>query len=102
MNELTPHFWDVFFEVFEALPRQGPGNRACAARALGLCRDLPPSPTVLDMGCGVGGLRSVRTVCVSPFPEDQGRVLYFGGFDAAQGPHRDTAWIYKGTLEDKP
>jgi len=46
----------------------------------------------------VGGLRSARTVCISPFPEDKGRVLYFGGFDAAQGPHRDTAWIYKGTL----
>ena len=46
----------------------------------------------------VGGLRSARTVCVSPFPEDKGRVLYFGGFDAAQGPHRDTAWIFKGAL----
>ena len=45
-----------------------------------------------------GGLRSARTVCVSPFPEDKGRVLYFGGFDAAQGPHRDTAWIYRGVL----
>jgi len=50
----------------------------------------------------LGGLRSVRTICVSPFPEDAGRVLYFGGFDAAQGPHRDTAWIYKGTLKEKP
>ncbi len=49
-----------------------------------------------------GGLRSARTVCVSPFPEERGRVLYFGGFDAAQGPHRDTAWIYKGTLKEKP
>jgi hypothetical protein len=48
----------------------------------------------------VGGLRSARTVCVSPFPEDKGRVLYFGGFDAAQGPHRDTAWIYKGVLKE--
>jgi hypothetical protein len=50
----------------------------------------------------LGGLRSARTVCVSPFPEDRGRVVYFGGFDAAQGPHRDTAWIYKGTLKEKP
>jgi hypothetical protein len=50
----------------------------------------------------VGGLRSARTVCVSPFPEDKSRVLYFGGFDAAQGPHRDTAWIYKATLKETP
>jgi SAM-dependent methyltransferase len=49
-----PRFWEIFFEVFEALPRQGPGNRACAGRALGLCRDLPESPDILDLGCGVG------------------------------------------------
>lgn len=55
MNELPPRFWEVFFEVYEALPRQGPGNRDCAARALGLCRDLPSSPAVLDLGCGTGG-----------------------------------------------
>jgi SAM-dependent methyltransferase len=55
MNEIIPRFWDIFFEVYEALPRQGPGNRACAARALSLCRDLPPSFAVLDLGCGVGG-----------------------------------------------
>jgi SAM-dependent methyltransferase len=48
-------FWEVFFGVYEPLPRQGPGNRACAARAFGLCRDLTPSPAVLDLGCGAGG-----------------------------------------------
>ena len=55
MNESTSRFWQLFFEVFEALPRQGPGNRACAAKALALCRALPPSPEVIDLGCGVGG-----------------------------------------------
>ncbi|RLW70628.1 MAG: SAM-dependent methyltransferase [spirochete symbiont of Stewartia floridana] len=45
----------IFFEVFEALPRQGPGNRSSAAKALSLCRDLPPFPAVIDLGCGVGG-----------------------------------------------
>jgi len=55
MNEPGPRFWEIFFEVFESLPRQGPGNRACAKRALDLCRDLPRSPAVLDLGCGVGG-----------------------------------------------
>ena len=46
---------NLFFELYESLPRQGPGNRACAARALAFCGDLPPSPAVLDLGCGVGG-----------------------------------------------
>jgi SAM-dependent methyltransferase len=55
MNEPPPRFWPIFFELYESLPRQGPGNRACAARALALCRDLPSTPAVLDLACGVGG-----------------------------------------------
>ena len=55
MNEPSPRFWPIFFELYESLPRQGPGNRDCAARALAFCRDLPPAPAVLDLGCGVGG-----------------------------------------------
>lgn len=55
MSEPTQRFRQLFFEVFETLPRQGPGNRACAAKALALCRDLPPSPAIIDLGCGVGG-----------------------------------------------
>lgn len=54
MNEPSARFWAIFFEVYEALPRQGPGNRASAERALALCRELPPSPAILDLGCGVG------------------------------------------------
>lgn len=45
----------LFFELFEPLPRQGPGNRACAERALALCRELPAAPAVIDLGCGAGG-----------------------------------------------
>jgi len=60
---------------------------------------------VLNQGTR-GGLRTVRTICLSPFPEDRGRVLYFGGFDSglATSPEEFgyTAWIYKGTLSDKP
>ncbi|MGD8859542.1 MAG: methyltransferase domain-containing protein [Myxococcales bacterium] len=44
----------LFFEVFEALPRQGPGNLVCTRRALELCRQLPPAPQILDLGCGAG------------------------------------------------
>lgn len=55
MNETPACYWPIFFELYESLPRQGPGNRACAARALALCRELPARPRVLDLGCGVGG-----------------------------------------------
>lgn len=54
MTELSPRFWQLFFEVFEHLPRQGPGSRACVERALALCVGLPSSPAVVDLGCGVG------------------------------------------------
>ncbi|MGF1643883.1 MAG: class I SAM-dependent methyltransferase [Thiotrichales bacterium] len=54
MNDPHPRFWPLFLELFESLPRQGPGNRACAVRALSYCTDLPPHPAILDLGCGVG------------------------------------------------
>lgn len=55
MLDQSPRFWELFFEVYETLPRQGPGNRASAARALALCHGLPDAPRILDLGCGVGG-----------------------------------------------
>lgn len=55
MDYPAPGSLEFFHELFGSLPRQGPGNRACATRALALCRELPPSPRVLDLGCGVGG-----------------------------------------------
>ena len=54
MSDDSPRFREIFLELYEALPRQGPGNRAGAERALGFCRNLPHSPAVLDLGCGVG------------------------------------------------
>jgi hypothetical protein len=41
-------------------------------------------------------LVATRTILVSPFPEDQGRVLYFGGFDCYYTYAHNTAWIYRG------
>jgi SAM-dependent methyltransferase len=44
-----------FFEVFEAMPRQGPGSDEATLRALrSLKPRLPPAPRVLDIGCGTG------------------------------------------------
>ena len=52
---MSLRFEELFLEVYEPLPRQGPGNRACAERALALCGGLPERPRVLDLGCGAGG-----------------------------------------------
>ena len=51
---MTPRAQELFFEAFESLPRQGPGNLQSTRRALSSCRELPSSPQVLDLGCGVG------------------------------------------------
>jgi len=45
-------------------------------------------------------LVSVRTIAVSPFPADKCKVLYFGGYDANYQPSHNTAWIYKGLLQN--
>ncbi len=55
MSQISPRFQQIFFEVYEALPRQGPGNYDSAKKALNICDRLPSSPAVLDLGCGVGG-----------------------------------------------
>ncbi len=50
----TDTFWKYFYEIYEALPRQGPGSRDSTERA---CRMLPPSTRaqrILDVGCGSG------------------------------------------------
>lgn len=44
------------------------------------------------------GLKSVRTMQISPFPQDSNRVYYLGGFDGANGPHQNTAWIYRAEV----
>ncbi len=54
MNDHGSRFWELFFEVYENLPRQGPGNRHCTERALRLCAGLPPASMIADLGCGVG------------------------------------------------
>lgn len=51
---MSDRAWEILYQVYEALPRQGPGSRSCTERALRLCKDLPETPEVLDIGCGTG------------------------------------------------
>lgn len=44
----------IFFEIFELLPRQGPGDDASTKKAFQKLTELPKSPDILDIGCGVG------------------------------------------------
>jgi serine/threonine-protein kinase HipA len=44
----------AFFELYQGLPREGPGSDASTLRALQAVPNLPPRPRVLDLGCGPG------------------------------------------------
>jgi SAM-dependent methyltransferase len=46
--------WARFFELYELMPRGGPGDPASARRALGLMTRVPARPQILDLGCGPG------------------------------------------------
>lgn len=50
-NTMSMHY---FFELFESLPRQGPGCEEATLKALRLLEHLPAEPVVLDIGCGSG------------------------------------------------
>ena len=53
--EQNPMKMHYFFEIFEKLPRQGPGSTATTAQALRTIQHLLPTrPKVLDIGCGSG------------------------------------------------
>ncbi len=45
----------VFYELFDDVPRQGPGSDASTLKALQTVKDsLPQCPRILDLGCGTG------------------------------------------------
>jgi len=43
-----------FYELFEALPRQGPGDDLSTEKAFRMLANLPQRPDILDVGCGSG------------------------------------------------
>lgn len=50
----TDNFWNYFYEIYEAIPRQGPGARESTERALRLLPFLDNRQRILDVGCGSG------------------------------------------------
>jgi SAM-dependent methyltransferase len=43
-----------FYEVFEAMPRCGPGDNESTRRAFNAVTNVPQHPLILDIGCGPG------------------------------------------------
>jgi ubiquinone/menaquinone biosynthesis C-methylase UbiE len=45
----------IYYQIFEALPRQGPGDERSTKKAFQKLAGLPEHPNILDIGCGSGG-----------------------------------------------
>lgn len=45
---------ETFYQIFSALPRQGPGCAESTKRAYECLTNLPIAPRILDIGCGSG------------------------------------------------
>ncbi len=44
----------AIFEIFDGLPRQGPGSNECTEKAFRTIPAIPSDASILDIGCGVG------------------------------------------------
>ena len=60
---------EYFYELFEALPRGGPGDNESTRRAFSAMTKRPEQPLVLDIGCGPG----VQTIELAKL--SQGKVI---------------------------
>ena len=56
---------DIFFEIFESLPRQGPGDEGSTKRAFQMLDGLSECPEILDVGCGTGAQALVLAELIS-------------------------------------
>jgi len=45
---------EIYFEIFESLPRQSPGDDESTQKASQKLTELPEHPEILDVGCGTG------------------------------------------------
>ncbi len=44
----------IFFDIHKDIPREGPGSYQSMLKALSCLPNLPPTPSILDVGCGPG------------------------------------------------
>ena len=54
---------ELFYSIFENIPRQGPGTKASTLKAFSAIKTLPQDAQILDIGCGKGVQTSLPARC---------------------------------------
>jgi ubiquinone/menaquinone biosynthesis C-methylase UbiE len=55
---------NVFYELYQSLPRGGPGSNKCTKKAYRILGIVPDNPKILDIGCGKG-MQTLELVRIS-------------------------------------
>jgi ubiquinone/menaquinone biosynthesis C-methylase UbiE len=58
---MTEDQWKTFYEIYDGLPRGGPGGDESTRIAWSCMKDIPQKPRILDIGCGPGA----QTMCLA-------------------------------------
>ena len=53
-----------YIELYEGIPRFGPGSNESTRKAYSFFKDLPPRPMILDIGCG-SGMQTIELAKIS-------------------------------------
>lgn len=101
-NALTQQ---IFWEIHRDLPREAPGSDVATLRALGMLPGLPPSPHILDLGCGPGAqtialARATQGIVTAvdthqPFLDDLARRATQAGVSERIRPHNASMFDLK-------
>ena len=51
---MNTHQFEVFLQIHNNIPREGPGDTNSTEEAFRKCNPLPENPEILDIGCGPG------------------------------------------------
>jgi hypothetical protein len=82
-------FRKIFFEIYEHLPRGGPGDAASTRKAYALTKGLPGHPKILDVGCGPGR-QTMDLARISPLAMiDKCGYVLMGNFTLPKSSWRD-------------
>jgi hypothetical protein len=106
-NDMTvlqdPHTGEPLQLIGLAAQNRIPGQENLAwylVRHLDGHYDLHEIPPIATPGNPDPNLFATRTIVVSPFAEDQGQVVYFGGYDVTwDDAIHNSAWIYRAPLD---